>query len=163
MITKEIFERVREHRERPEALSALRNILNISDMFHTNAINVSEDEQIFSQIELANLRKIIDDTQSWMEDAETEQAALPKNVNPNKLTLRAIAEKISALDREVKYLLNKARITPPKKKPIKVEEEEVKKSEEPVTEKVQTDNPEPVNEEISPDKVVEDLPPKTEL
>lgn len=127
MITKEIFERVREHRERPEALSALRNILNISDMFHTNAINVSEDEQIFSQIELANLRKIIDDTQSWMEDAETEQAALPKNVNPNKLTLRAIAEKISALDREVKYLLNKARITPPKKKPIKVEEEEVKK------------------------------------
>lgn len=127
MVTKEIFERVREHRERPEALSALRNILNISDMFHTNAINVSEDEQIFSQIELANLRKIIDDTQSWMEDAETEQAALPKNVNPNKLTLRAIAEKISALDREVKYLLNKARITPPKKKPIKVEEEEVKK------------------------------------
>lgn len=114
--TKELFLRVHEHRERPEALIALRNILNISDMFHNNAINVSDEDQIFTQVELTNLRKLVDDTQTWMTEAEAEQATLPKNVNPIKLTLRAIGEKITALDREVKYLLNKARVAPPKKK-----------------------------------------------
>ena len=118
--TKELFERVHEHRERPEAIGALRNILNISEMFHSNAINVSEDDQIFTQVELTNLRTLIDDTEKWIREAEEEQALIPKNVNPPKLTLRAIAEKISILDREVKYLLNKARVAPPKKKLRKV-------------------------------------------
>ena len=124
-LTKDLFGRVREHRERPEALSALRNILNISDMFHANAVNVSEDDQVFSEVELTNLRKLVDDTQNWMVETEKEQALLPNNVNPPKLTLRAIAEKISALDREVKYLLNKARVAPPKKKPKKEESKKV--------------------------------------
>lgn len=124
-ITNELFNRVREHRERPEALGALRNILNISDMFHSNAINMSEDDQVFSQVELTNLRVLVDETQTWMEESVKEQALLPANVNPTKLTLRAIAEKIAALDREVKYLLNKARVTPPKKKPKKEESKKV--------------------------------------
>lgn len=123
--TKDLFERVREHRERPDALAALRSILNISSLFHSNAINVSEDDQIFTQVELVNLRKLVDDTQNWMVEAEKEQAAIPKNVTPTKLTLRAIAEKISALDREVKYLLNKARVTPPKRKPVKEDTKKV--------------------------------------
>lgn len=124
--TKELFDRVREHRERPEALFALRNILNISDMFHSNAINMSEDDQVFSQVELTNLRKLVDDTQTWMVESVKEQALLPNHVNPTKLTLRAIAEKITALDREIKYLLNKARVTPPKKKPKKEEPKKVR-------------------------------------
>lgn len=186
-ITNELFNRVREHRERPEALGALRNILNISDMFHSNAINMSEDDQVFSQVELTNLRVLVDETQTWMEESVKEQALLPANVNPTKLTLRAIAEKIAALDREVKYLLNKARVTPPKKKPKKEESKKDDNSTDPLdasdpqTEETTEDQPtnesekseknekaseKPVAEEegekISPEKVV-DVPPKTEL
>lgn len=114
--TKELFERVREHSDRPEALSSLTNMLNIADMFHTNAMNVSKDEQIFSDVELSTLRKLIDDTKTWMDDQIREQDLLPRTANPS-LTVRIIVEKTMLVDREVKYLLNKARITPPKKKP----------------------------------------------
>ncbi|XP_027201146.2 hypoxia up-regulated Grp170 co-chaperone protein [Dermatophagoides pteronyssinus] len=114
--TKDLFERVREHRDRPEALSSLKNMLDIADMFHTNAMNVSKDEQIFTGVELSTLRKLIDDTKTWMDEQVREQDLLPRTANPS-LTIRILVEKTMIVDREVKYLLNKARITPPKKKP----------------------------------------------
>lgn len=115
-LTKELFSRVHEHRERPEALAALNNILNISQMFYANAKKSGDEDQIFTEVELNNLQKLCDETHAWMVESVAEQESLPANANPNKLTLRAIAEKIAALDREVKYLLNKARLAPPKKK-----------------------------------------------
>lgn len=124
-ITKVLFERVREHRERPEALESLRNMLNISEMFYANSINISKEEQIFTDVELNTLRKLIDETKVWMNDSIKEQEALPKSSNPS-LTVRTIVEKMANLDREVKYLLNKVRITPPKKK-LKVEDNNVDK------------------------------------
>lgn len=123
-LTRNLFDRVREHRERPEALNALNNILNISEMFFNGANNVSADEQIFSEVELNVLKKLIDDTKSWIDISVEEQNKLSKSDSP-KLTLKSIAEKIAALDREVKYLLNKARITPPKKKVVDKETEKV--------------------------------------
>jgi hypoxia up-regulated 1 len=116
-LTRDLFDRVREHRERPEALNALNNMLNISEIFFNGAKNVSEEEQIFSEVELNVLKKLIDDTKAWVDLNVGEQNKLAKSDSP-KLTLKMIAEKIASLDREVKYLLNKARITPPKKKPI---------------------------------------------
>ena len=117
-----MFDRVRENQERPEALSALNNMLNISEMFYLNAKNVSEDEQIFSEVELNSLNVLIEDIKTWVADGVAELNTLPDHVNPTKLTLRAIAEKMASLDREVKYLLNKARVTPPKKKVKKDED-----------------------------------------
>ncbi len=86
-------------------------------MFFNGAKNVSEEDQIFSEVELNVLKKLIDDTKAWVDLNVEEQNKLAKSDSP-KLTLKMIAEKMAALDREVKYLLNKARITPPKKKPI---------------------------------------------
>lgn len=114
-ITKDLFERVREHRSRPEMISSLENILNIADMFHLKAINVSETEQIFTEIEMKTLRKLIDETRVWINDSVKEQNVLPKS-SPPLLTLANISDRIAAIDREMKYLLNKARITPGKKK-----------------------------------------------
>ena len=124
-LTKELFARVKEHQDRPESLAALRNMLNITEMFYSNAINVTQEDQIFTEVELTALRKLVDDTQEWIVNGETEQALLPKSENPPKLTLRNIAEKMQTLDREVKYLLNKARLAPPKKKETKNETEKV--------------------------------------
>ncbi|OTF77659.1 hypothetical protein BLA29_007850, partial [Euroglyphus maynei] len=97
--TKDLFERVREHRERPEALSSLTSMLNIADMFHTNAMNVSKDEQIFTDVELSTLKKLIDDTKTWMNDQIREQDSLPRTANP-LLTVRIIVEKTMLVDRE---------------------------------------------------------------
>ena len=114
-LTKDLFDRVREHRERPEAVAALKNMLNISEMFYGGAMNVSEEDQIFTDVELTTLNKLIVETKTWMITSEEDQDKLAKNETP-KLTLKSIAEKIALLDREVKYMLNKARITPPKRK-----------------------------------------------
>ncbi|XP_054166732.1 hypoxia up-regulated protein 1-like [Oppia nitens] len=115
-LTRALFDRVKEHRERPEALAAINNMLNISQMFYTGATNVSDDDQIFTEVELNTLKKLIDETKTWVDTSVHEQSKLAKHETP-KLTLKSIAEKIAALDREVKYMLNKARITPPKRKP----------------------------------------------
>lgn len=121
-LTKDIWERVRQVRERPEVVSAMNTMLNISEMFHANAVKAPEEIQIFSEVELNSLRKLIDDTKKWMKEAEEEDGNLPRNVMPSKFTLSNIADKIAILDREVKYLLNKAKLTPPKvKKPVKEE------------------------------------------
>jgi hypoxia up-regulated 1 len=119
-LTKALFERVKEHRERPEMLGALNNMLNISAMFYGGAVNASADDQVFTEVELQTLKKLIDDTKAWVETSAAEQNKMAKSESP-KLTLKSIAEKMGALDREVKYMLNKARITPPKKKVVDTE------------------------------------------
>lgn len=91
-------------------------MLNISEMFYTNAKNVSAEDQTFTEVELTSLRKIIDDTGKWLADAQKEEGALARHLTPTQLTLKNLSEKITALDREVKYMLNKARLATPKKK-----------------------------------------------
>ena len=114
-LTRDLFDRVREHRERPEILNSLKNFINMSGVFYGSAVNASTDDQVFTEVELQTLKKLIDDTKTWMDTSVEEQNKLPKSQAP-KLTVKSVVEKIGALDREVKYLLNKARITPPKKK-----------------------------------------------
>lgn len=52
--------------------------------------------------------------QEWKKNMEEEQAKTPLSVSP-KLTIKSITEKMAALDREVKYLVNKAKFWKPKK------------------------------------------------
>ncbi|KPM10783.1 Sar s 28 (heat shock protein 70-like protein 7) [Sarcoptes scabiei] len=168
-ITKDLFERVREHRSRPEMISSLENILNIADMFHLKAINVSETEQIFTEIEMKTLRKLIDETRVWINDSVKEQNVLPKS-SPPLLTLANISDRIAAIDREMKYLLNKARITPGKKKTSessKTSNRTTEKDFPKEDEKNQTIIDSATNEtaeEITPEPVVDSAgPSKTEL
>lgn len=62
-LTNDLFERIKEHRNRPEALKALKDMLNISRVFLASASNMSEDEQIFTEVELKTLENLISDTQ----------------------------------------------------------------------------------------------------
>lgn len=133
-IAREVFERVKEHQERPEALKALNEILNITRIFYDGAKNASPDEQIFSEVEIQSLGKLVDETTTWLATSTKEQDKTARHENP-KLLVHAIREKIISLDREVKYLVNKARITPPKKKP----EEKIEKSNASATENVTID------------------------
>ncbi|KAG0439718.1 hypothetical protein HPB47_016553, partial [Ixodes persulcatus] len=60
----------------------------------------------------------------WQAEQEALQKETPLHETP-KLTLKMIFEKIQLLDRETKYLVNKAQRAPPKKEPVKEEKPKV--------------------------------------
>ncbi|XP_074599242.1 hypoxia up-regulated Grp170 co-chaperone protein [Brevipalpus obovatus] len=158
MVTaREVFERVKEHQARPEALKALNEILNISRLFHEGALNVSEDEQIFTDVEIKTLGSLVQETTVWLDESMREQDRTPRYQNP-KLLVRSIQEKIVSLDREVKYLVNKARITPPKKRKV---EEKVVENNETLQQNVSSEAEEA--EEIDSEKEEETTPKPLEL
>lgn len=121
-LTKSLYMRVAEHRERPDAIAALRQVLNGSSTFLKDARNVTaakleaEENWVFTEVELNTLEKLIKETEQWMIKMEKEQAEQKLSEAP-KLSIKSIGEKINVLDREVKYLVNKAKIwRPPKAK-----------------------------------------------
>lgn len=99
--TKELEDRVREHRERPDALDALEKMLNISMTFLDTSKNIPEDQQYFTEVELTTLEKLVKETLKWRNEKLAAQEKTPLTQAP-VLTVRMIAEKLDALDREVK-------------------------------------------------------------
>lgn len=57
-----MFDRVKEHRERPEAINALKEVLNASMFFLRQVQNTTEDEQYFTEVELNSLDTLINNT-----------------------------------------------------------------------------------------------------
>ncbi|KAL4715838.1 hypothetical protein ACJJTC_006417 [Scirpophaga incertulas] len=116
-----IFYKHWEHRERPEAVAAIRNMINSSKEFLKMAKNFTKESNperdIFTSVEIEVLEKKIAETETWLNKTLKEQKALKKN-EEIKLTVDSIREKMAHLDREMKYLLNKMKIWRPKT-PIK--------------------------------------------
>lgn len=100
LLTKDLLDRVREHKDRPDALEALDNMLNISMGFLDTSKSLSPEEQLFTEVELTTLEKLVTETFTWRETKLKEQENIPLSTMPT-LTVRSIAEKIDALDREV--------------------------------------------------------------
>lgn len=117
-LTRDLYSRVFEHKERPEALSALKSMLNGSRNFLESAKNltkaVNPDKDVFTDVEIETLQKLIKETEDWRDKQVDEQKKVKKS-DPVKLTVKAISEKMSLLDREVKYLVNKIKLWKPKK------------------------------------------------
>lgn len=102
LLTKDIEDRVREHKDRPDALDALEKMLNISMGFLEASKGAPEEDQLFTEVELTTLEKLVQETYTWREKKLEEQGATALNLAP-VLTVRQIAEKIDALDREVHF------------------------------------------------------------
>lgn len=123
--TNSIFYKHWEHRERPDAVAAMKNMLNSSQEFLKMAKNLTKEanaeRDVFTDVEIEVLEKKIGETQAWLTKSIEEQNQLQKN-DEVKLTVDSIREKMSSLDREVKYLVNKMKIWRPKK-PAKKEAE----------------------------------------
>lgn len=62
-LTKDVYERVYEHRERPEVLKGMTSMLNTSKVFLNNMRNLSLSSEIFTQVEIDTLEKVIKETQ----------------------------------------------------------------------------------------------------
>lgn len=143
-LTRDLFGRVWEHRERPEALKALHQMLNHSSHFLLTAKNLTKttnvEKDVFTDVEVETLDKLITETTEWRDKIVKEQDKTPKN-EVVKLTVKMLMDKMAALDREVKYLVNKIKMWRPKK----VEKPE--KTETNGTEKNETVTPEEAQEE----------------
>ncbi|KAG7483585.1 hypothetical protein MATL_G00039940 [Megalops atlanticus] len=115
-LCKSMFFRVEERRKWPDRLAALDSMLNHSSFFLKSAKLIPEDEQIFTDVELKTLEKVINETTKWKNETVAEQEKRPSTERPVLLS-KDIEAKLALLDREVNYLLNKAKFAKPKPKP----------------------------------------------
>ncbi|XP_037828781.1 hypoxia up-regulated protein 1 [Lucilia sericata] len=174
-----------EHEERPEALKALDGMIEGAQKFFDTAKNLTKDtnpeKDVFTQVEIDSLSKVISETVEWKK-AETEAQNKLKRYEEVRLTVKHITDKMGLLDREVKYLVNKIKIWKPKTKPAKkdkkkkekvegAEEEEVKNKEEEApesgsgSENVQKEEEQvemPATEKTGEEQVSEETPTPTE-
>ncbi|NXT54626.1 HYOU1 protein, partial [Pluvianellus socialis] len=114
-LCRNLFFRVEERRKWPERLAALESLLNHSTIFLKGARMIPESDQIFTEVELSTLEKAINETMIWKNETLAEQNKLSPTEKPVLLS-KDIELKIAALDREVQYLLNKAKFAKPKPK-----------------------------------------------
>ncbi|XP_015428864.1 PREDICTED: hypoxia up-regulated protein 1 [Dufourea novaeangliae] len=112
-LTKDVYERVYEHKERPEVLKGMTSMLNASTTFLNNMRNLSLTSDIFTQVEIEMLENVINETQKYYNNVikSFDETALHELV---KYKVRDIANTMALLDREMKYLINKAKIWRPK-------------------------------------------------
>ncbi|XP_068186473.1 hypoxia up-regulated protein 1 isoform X1 [Antennarius striatus] len=112
-LCRDMFFRVEERRRWPDRLAALDSMLNTSSFFLRSARLIPEDDQIFTEVEMNVLEKVINETMVWKNDTVAEQEKRPPTERPVLLS-KDIEAKLALLDREVNYLLNKAKFTKPK-------------------------------------------------
>ncbi|MBN3293349.1 HYOU1 protein, partial [Polypterus senegalus] len=115
-LCKSMFFKVEERRKWPDRLAALDSMLNHSTFFLKSARMIPEDEQIFTEVELNTLEKVLNETTAWKNETVADQEKLSPTEKPVLLS-KDIEAKLGLLDREVKYLLNKAKFAKPKPKP----------------------------------------------
>jgi len=125
-----IMARVREHKERPEALEMLRQTINSSNTFLEKSKEKVDDDGFFKEKELEALKKKIQEVEKWRDDKLVEQKKTPLSEMP-KLTVSMIKSKIQDLDSEVQFLVQKARMLKAEKERAKRKAEaDAKKAEE---------------------------------
>ncbi|XP_061104368.1 hypoxia up-regulated protein 1 isoform X1 [Conger conger] len=115
-LCKAMFFRVEERRKWPDRLAALDSMLNHSAFFLKSAKLIPEDDQVFTEVELKTLEKVINETTTWKNETVAEQEKRSSTERPVLLS-KDIESKLALLDREVNYLLNKAKFAKPKPKP----------------------------------------------
>merc|ERR1719341_2445686 len=132
-----IMARVREHKERPEALELLKQSINSSQTFlEKSKAKIVDEEGLFKEKELDSLKKKIAEVEKWRDDKLAEQEKTPLAEMP-KLTVSMIKSKIQDLDSEVQFLIQKARMLKAEKEreKRKIEAEEKKAEEERIKKK----------------------------
>ncbi|XP_071031096.1 hypoxia up-regulated protein 1-like isoform X3 [Oncorhynchus clarkii lewisi] len=106
-LCRDMFFRVEERRKWPGHLATLESKLNRSSFFLRSSKLVSEDDRIFTDVELKTLEKVINEISTWKNNTVAEQEKSSPTEQPVLLS-KDIESKWALLDREVNYLLNKA-------------------------------------------------------
>lgn len=108
-----------EHEERPDAIKALKGMIDGAEKFLTTARNLTKEtnpeKDVYTQVEIDTLVKVIDETNTWLKTESAAQKKLSRSAEV-RLTVKDLTDKMGLLDREVKYLVNKIKIWKPKAK-----------------------------------------------
>ncbi|XP_050460743.1 hypoxia up-regulated protein 1 isoform X1 [Cataglyphis hispanica] len=112
-LTNDVYEKVSEHRDRPEVLKGMISLLNGSKTFLENMRNLSSTTEIITPVEVETLERAINETQDYYETISKYFAKASLN-EPVKYKVRHIINKMDLLDREIKYLVTKVKIWRPK-------------------------------------------------
>lgn len=119
-VANKVYSRHWEHKERPEALNALAQMISGAEGFLEKAKNFTKEgnpeKDVFTQVEIDTLTRVITETAEWMDTEQGEQNKLARNEQV-RLTVKDLTDKMALLDREVKYLVNKLKLWRPKVKP----------------------------------------------
>lgn len=111
-----------EHEERPDAIKALKGMIDGAEKFLITARNLTKEtnpeKDVYTQVEIDTLANVIDETNIWLKTETAAQKKLSRSADV-RLTVKDLTDKMSLLDREVKYLVNKIKIWKPKVKPDK--------------------------------------------
>jgi len=118
-ISSSLFARVREHRDRPEALAMLDKSIGNSREFFEKSKNLTGEDGFFKEKELEAFEKKIVEIETWKEEKVKEQSEVPLSEMP-KLTVSMINTKVGDLDSEVKFMVQKAKM-------VKAERERAKR------------------------------------
>uniref|UniRef100_A0A673M613 Hypoxia up-regulated protein 1 n=1 Tax=Sinocyclocheilus rhinocerous TaxID=307959 RepID=A0A673M613_9TELE len=102
-LCKAMFFRVEERKKWPDRLAALDSMLNHSTIFLKSVRLIPEGDQIFTEVELKTLERVINETMTWKNETVAEQEKLSPTEKPVLLS-KDIEAKRSFLDREVNYL-----------------------------------------------------------
>ncbi|XP_070160933.1 hypoxia up-regulated protein 1 isoform X1 [Polyergus mexicanus] len=116
-LTNDVYERVSEHRDRPEVLKGMVSLLNGSKTFLENMRNLSSTTEIITPVEVETLERAINETQDYYKTILKYFAKASLN-EPVKYKVRHIVNKMELLDREIKYLVNKVKIWRPKQETV---------------------------------------------
>ncbi|XP_030834647.1 hypoxia up-regulated protein 1-like [Strongylocentrotus purpuratus] len=112
--------RVEQLRLRPTAIKAAKSALNVSYHFMLAAKNVTGEDLLYTETEFGLLEKAYNDTNLFFTTKMEEQKRTALTEKP-AWVVSELEEKLISLEREVRYLVGKAKSTPKPKKKKKVD------------------------------------------
>ena len=114
--TREVNTRVIEAKERPKAILGMLQSLNLSTMFSETMLAMPDSKEIFTEKDRKDLDKVLTETKTWFMTTWRKQNESIAEKNP-VLLIKDIHHHQGKLDREMMYLINKAKYYVPKPKP----------------------------------------------
>jgi len=114
--TRELTARMYEASERPKAISGMLQSLNMSTMFTESMLSMPDAKEIYTDKDIKDLNKVLSETKTWFMNTWKKQNESDPAKNP-VLLVKDIQSHQGKLDREMMYLINKAKYYVPKPKP----------------------------------------------
>lgn len=108
--------KISENSDRPKAIASMLQSFNISNMFIDSIAKMPDSSEIYTEKDVKDIKKIFAETKEWLSIQWKKQNETDATKKPVLLS-KDIASQQAKLDRELMYLINKAKYYVPKPKP----------------------------------------------
>lgn len=115
-LSKDLRLRITEVEERPKAIASMLQSLNLSSSFIESMKKLPDAKEIYTEKDFKDIEKIYTETKEWLMTNWKKQNESDPTKEPHMLSRDVLYEQ-AKLDREMVYLINKAKYYVPKPKP----------------------------------------------